>query len=149
MPHEPRLRRAALRGGVYLAARQIVSILLKFVGVILITRVLGPANYGAYVSGTNIYNYALALGTAGVGIYLLRHDGDVPELSYATSYSILMMMALLLVVSIEMGASALANWTGVAGFEPVMRIIVLALPAQLLATPASARLERRLDYRSV
>jgi O-antigen/teichoic acid export membrane protein len=149
MSHERRLRRAALRGGVYLAARQIVSILLKFVGVILITRVLGPANYGAYVSGVNIYSYSLAIGSAGVSVYLLRHEGDVPELSYGTAYSILMMMGLLLLTSIEMGAGLLANWTGVAGFEPVMRIIVLALPVQLLEMPASVRLERRLDYRSV
>jgi PST family polysaccharide transporter len=149
MSNEPRLRRAALRGGVYLAARQVVSILLKFVGVILITRVLGPANYGAYVSGTNIYTYALAIGTAGVGVFLLRHEGDVPELSYGTAYSILMMMGVFLLGSIELGAGMLARRTGVAGFEPVMRIIILGLPFQLLSMPASVRLERRLNYKSV
>jgi O-antigen/teichoic acid export membrane protein len=146
---EPRLRRAALRGGVFLAARQIVSIVLKFVGVILITRLLGPANYGAYVSGINIYQYGVAIGAAGVGVYLLRHEGDVPEPYYGTAYSILMMMGLLLLGSIEIGAGALASWTRVAGFEPVMRVIILGLPLQLLSIPASVRLERRLDYRSV
>jgi len=149
MSQEPPLRRAALRGGVYLVTRQIVSILLKFVGVMLITRVLGPANYGAYVSGVNIYQYALAIGAAGVGVYLLRHEGEIPEMSYGTAYLILMMMGLTLLASIEIGAGVLANWTGVAGFEPVMRIIVLGLPLQLLSMPATVRLERRLDYRSV
>jgi PST family polysaccharide transporter len=149
MSHEPSLRRAALRGGAYLAARQIVSILLKFVGVMLITRVLGPANYGAYVAGLNIYSYAMAIGAAGVGVYLLRHEGEIPEMSYGTAYLILMMMGLSLLASIEIGAGVLANWTGVAGFEPVVRIIVLGLPLQLLAMPATVRLERRLDYRSV
>jgi PST family polysaccharide transporter len=149
MPHEPPLRRAALRGGVYLAARQIVLILFKFVGLILITRVLGPANYGAYVSGINIYNYAAAIGSAGVGVYLLRHEGDVPEQSYGTAYSILLMMGLFLLASIEIAAGVLTNWIGVAGLENVMRIIIIGLPAQLLSIPASVRLERRLDYRSV
>lgn len=149
MSHEPRLRRAALRGGAYLAGRQVVSILLKFVGVMLITRVLGPAGYGAYVSGISIYQYAATISYAGVGVYLLRHEGDAPEMSYGTAYSILMMTGLPLLAGIEMGAGVLANWTGVAGFEPVMRIIVLGLPLQLLAMPASVRLERRLDYRSV
>jgi PST family polysaccharide transporter len=134
---------------VYLAARQIVSILLKFVGVMLITRLLGPANYGAYVSAVNIYQYAVALGYAGVGIYLLRHEGDLPEMSYGTAYSILIMTGLPLLAFIEAGAGVLATWTSVAGFEPVMRIIVLGLPLQLLSMPASVRLERRLDYRSV
>lgn len=149
MPLNPRLRQTALRGGAYLAARQVVSIVLKFVGVIVITRALGPANYGAYVSGMNIYQYALALGSVGVGIFLLRHEGDVPDLSYGTAYSILMMMGILILVSIEISARALANWTGVAGFEPVMRLIIVGLPIQLLSTPAIVRLERRLDYRSV
>jgi O-antigen/teichoic acid export membrane protein len=115
----------------------------------LITRVLGPAKYGAYVSAVNIYQYAATIGYAGVGIYLLRHEGDLPEQSYGTAYSILMMTGLPLLASIEMGVGVLANWMGVAGFEPVMRIIVLGLPFQLLAMPASVRLERRLDYRSV
>jgi PST family polysaccharide transporter len=149
MSNEPRFRRAALRGGVYLVARQIGSVLLKFVGVMLITRVLGPANYGAYVSGSNIYQYAVAIGYAGVGVYLLRHEGDVSETSYGTAYSILMLTGLPLLTFIEMGAGVLAKWVGVTGFEPVMRIIVLGLPIQLLAMPANVRLERRLDYRSV
>ncbi len=149
MPPKPRLRQAALRGGAYLAGRQVVSILLKSVGVILITRVLGPAKYGAYVSAFNIYQYAATISFAGVGVYLLRHEGEVPELSFGTAYSILMMTGLPLLAAIEIGAGMLGHWTGVTGFEPVMRVIVLGLPLQLLSMPASTRLERMLDYRSV
>jgi len=149
MSNEPRLRRVALRGGAYLAGRQVVSILLKFVGVLLITRVLGPAKYGAYVSGISIYQYAATIGYAGVGVYLLRHEGDIPEVSYGTAYSILMMTGLPLLAVIEIGAGLLASWVNVAGFETVMKIIILGLPFQLITIPASVRLERRLDYRSV
>jgi O-antigen/teichoic acid export membrane protein len=149
MPQGPHLRIAALRGGLYLAGRQVVSICLKLMGVVLITRVLGPAKYGAYVSGISIYNYALALGAAGVGVFLLRYEGDVPEATYGTAYSVLVATGVLLLASIELGAHALAGWTGVAGFEPVMRIIILGLPIQLLAMPAGVRLERQLNYRSV
>jgi len=149
MAPEPRLRGAALRGGAFLVGRQVVSILLKFIGVLLITRVLGPASYGAYSSANNIYQYAVAISYAGVGIYLLRHEGDVPESSFGTAYSILMITGLPLLILIELGSGMLARWTNVAGFEPVMRIMILALPAQVLAMPASVRLERRLDYRSV
>ena len=39
---QPGLRRTAMRGGIYLIGRQVVSVLLKFIGVMLITRVLGP-----------------------------------------------------------------------------------------------------------
>jgi O-antigen/teichoic acid export membrane protein len=149
MSHGPGLRQAAFRGGAYLVGRQFVSIALKFVGVMLITRVLGPANYGAYIAGINVYQYAAAVAYAGVGVYLLRYEGDVPERSYGTAYSILLMTGLPLLVIVEMGTRTLANWVGVAGFEPVLRVIILGLPFQLLAMPATVRLERRLDYRSV
>jgi O-antigen/teichoic acid export membrane protein len=146
---EPRLRIAALRGGAYLAARQIVSIGLKFIGVLLITRVLGPEKYGAYVSAVNLYQYAATIGFAGVGIYLLRHEGEVSEASFGTAYSILMTTGISLLVTIELASGLLGKWTHVAGFVPVMRVIMLALPLQLLALPASVRLERALNYRSV
>jgi PST family polysaccharide transporter len=149
MNNENNLRRAALRGGVYLAARQVISIFLKFLGVILITRVLGPANYGAYVAGINIYQYASAIGSAGVSVYLLRHEEDVSQLSYGTAYSILLTMGVVTLVIIELFSGMLSQWTSIEGFISVIRVIILGLPLQLLSMPASVQLERQLDYRSV
>ena len=145
----PELRRAAMRGGVYLIGRQSISIVLKFVGVMLITRVLGPAGYGAYVSSLNIYQYATMLGQAGIGVYLLRHAGEVPDQAYRTAYTMLAILGLLLIGVFEAGTESLSRWIGVADFDAVTRIIILALPFQLLALPASVKLERALDYRSV
>lgn len=143
------LRQVALKGGVYLVGRQVVSILLKLIGVMLITRVLGPASYGAYVSAFNVYQYALLLGQAGVGVYLLRHQGDVAESSYRTAYTILVGMAVILTFGVEAGTGALSSWIGVEGFDDVMQVMIFALPFQLLAVPASVRLERRFDYKNV
>ncbi len=145
----PELRRAAMKGGVYLIGRQAVSVLLKFIGVMLITRVLGPEGYGAYVSGLSIYQFATMLGQAGIGVYLLRHEGTVPAAAYRTAYTLLAALSVLLVVLLEAGTQSLSSWIGVAGFDTVMHILVLALPFQLLALPASVALERGLDYRSI
>lgn len=146
---QPELRRAAMRGGLYLVARQAVSVVLKFVGVMVITRLLGPEGYGAYIAGLNIYLYATLLGQAGIGVYLLRHDGDIPEQVYRTAYTLLLLLSLPLTLLFEAGAHGISERISVAGFEPVIHILILALPFQLLAVPASVRLERRLDYRGV
>lgn len=143
------LRQAALKGGAYLAGRQVVSIFLKLIGVMLITRVLGPAGYGAYVSAFNVYTYATLIGQVGVGVYLLRQEGEIAERSYATAYTILLAVAAVLLFALEAGTDELAGWIDVDGFEGAMRVIVFALPFQLLAVPATVRVERRLDYRSV
>jgi PST family polysaccharide transporter len=146
-PHA--LRRAAMRGGLYLIARQAVSVMLKFIGVMLITRVLGPDGYGAYVSGLNIYQYTAMLAQTGIGVYLLRYEGDIPDATFRTAYTLLAVLGLLLAAAFEVGAPGLSHWVGVDGFGEITQILMLALPCQLLALPASVRLERDLDYRRV
>jgi O-antigen/teichoic acid export membrane protein len=143
------LRRAAIKGGAILGVRQVVSLVLKLVGALMITRVLGPAVYGTYVSASTVYNYAAAVCYAGMGIYFLRLPADVPESSFRTLYSLLMLTGLPVVIVIEASAGWFARYVGIAGVENVARIIALALPFQLLAVPATVRLERNLDYRRV
>jgi O-antigen/teichoic acid export membrane protein len=147
--NSPPRRQAALKGGAYLFGRQIISVGLKFIGVILITRVLGPAGYGAYLSAYSVYTYVTMLGQVGVGVYLLRHHGDVPETAYGTAYTVLLGTALPIAGAVELGTGVLSSWINVSGFDPVMRVIICALPFQLISVPAIARIERRLDYRKV
>lgn len=148
-PPEPDFRAAILRGGTLMAGRQMVSIVLKFVGVLLISRVLGPEGYGSYVAAFGIYQYALSLGQVGLGVCLLRHRGELSRDDYGTSYTILAAMALLLMAGIEAASGLLAGFVNVDGFGPVLRVFVLAIPLQVLSLPASVRLERALDFRSV
>jgi O-antigen/teichoic acid export membrane protein len=143
------LRQSAMRGGAYLIGRQGFAVILKLIGVMLITRVLGPTSYGAYVSAFNIYQYALLLGQAGVGVYLLRHPGDVPEKVYRTSFTLLAIMSILLTAGMELSRPALTAWTGVEGYSLVMGVMAIALPFQLIAIPATIALERGLNYRNV
>jgi O-antigen/teichoic acid export membrane protein len=145
----PTRRHAALKGGVYLFVRQIVAIGLKFAGVLLVTRVLGPEGYGAYLSAFNVYTYATLLGHAGVGVYLLRQHGNVPEAAYGTAYTILLAMSLLLTGGVLLSRGLLSAWINVTGFDQVIRVVIFALPFQLISVPAMIRLERRLDYRRV
>lgn len=143
------LRQSAMRGGAYLIGRQGLAVILKLIGVMLITRVLGPTPYGAYVSAFNIYQYALLLGQAGVGVYLLRHPGDVPDKVYRTSFTLLLIMSAILTAAMELSRPAITAWTGVGGYAPVMGVMALALPFQLIAIPATISLERGLHYRNV
>lgn len=143
------LRRVALAGGAYLMGRQALSIALKLIGVLLITRALGPSAYGAYVSAFNLYQYAIALGAAGIGVYLLRSQGDVSERTYRTAYAVLLGLSVLMFSAFELGRRWIGGWIGVEGFESVAAIIAFALPLQLLAAPATVRLERALNYKAI
>lgn len=143
------LRTSAVRGGIYLVSRQAIAAGLKLIGVLLITRVLGPTRYGAFVAAYNIYQYALLLGQAGVGIYLLRYHGDLPEAARRTAYTLLLGTGLLLALALEALRGPLSGWVGITGFSDVLTVMAFALPFQLLLIPATTLLERKLDYRAV
>lgn len=143
------LRQSAMRGGAYLIGRQMFAVILKLVGIYLITRILGPTQYGSFIASYNVYNYALLLGQAGVGVYLLRHDGTIPDAAMRSAYSMLLAMAVAMTLALEFSRPLMIEWTGIAGYGPVMTVMALALPFHLLAVPPSVVLERALEYRSV
>jgi O-antigen/teichoic acid export membrane protein len=149
-PPEPgNLRAKVLNGGVYLFVRQFLSLGLSLIGVFVITRLIGPEHYGAYVAASGIYLYLQNLGQVGVDVYLVRQSGNVAEKEYHVASTLLLLAALLEIAVVEGGVNLLSDWVQVTGFEPLLRILIFALPFQLLAIAASARLERLLDYRRV
>lgn len=145
---EPSFRATILQGGTLLFGRQVISIVLKFIGVLLISRVLGPGGYGAYVAAFGIYQYALSLGQVGLGVCLLRQQGDLSEDDYGTSYTILAIMSVILMAGIEAVSGLLSGFVNVDGAGAVLRVLILAIPLQVLSIPGTIRLERALDYRS-
>lgn len=143
------LRQAAIKGGIFLAGRQVVSIGLKIIGVMVITRLLGPSGYGSYVAAFAVYQYILNVGQAGIGVYLLRHEGDVSEPTYRTAYTLLLILSVALLLTMEVLRQPLIDYMQVEGFGPVAAIIFLALPFQFLGLPAQVMIERELNYRAV
>jgi len=143
------LRRSAISGGAYLAGRHAISVVMKIVGVLVITRLLGPARYGSYVTAFNIYTYTLLIGQAGVGVYLVRHPGELPEKVYRTAYALLLIIGLTLCAALELLSLKVAWLTSVEGSGAVLAVLALALPFTLTTVSATARLERQLNYRAV
>src|SRR5271169_4592102 len=66
------LRKLILRGGGILYVRQVISIALNLLGILVITRVIGPEGYGAYAAASGIYLFVESLGEAGIEVYLIR-----------------------------------------------------------------------------
>lgn len=145
----PSLRRATFEGGIALLTRQLISIALKLCGVLMIARVLGPESYGAYIAAFGIYGYASLIGQFGISVYLIRHAEPLPASHYANSYTVLAIIGLVLTLVVLAALPALSAWINIAGFAPVMVVLALALPAQLTAIPAIARLERALNFKTV
>jgi O-antigen/teichoic acid export membrane protein len=146
-PPNDGLRRKTLAGGGLLLGRQLLSITLKLLGVVLITRYLGPEGYGSYVAAYGVYQFLLTISSVGINVGLLRHEGELTKAHYGTANAIMLGVALALLTAIELGLPTLSQFIGIEGFADVARWIFLALPVQLVGMTALAEIERRLEYR--
>src|ERR1700749_4176287 len=83
------LTNKVFQGGVMMMGRQLVSMGLSLIGLLVITRIIGPAAYGPYVAALGICQYAQNLGQAGIGVYLVRAAGDVTDHTFDVATTLL------------------------------------------------------------
>jgi O-antigen/teichoic acid export membrane protein len=148
-PTRQGLRGRIFEGGALLMGRQIVSMGLSVIGLLVITRVIGPAAYGPYVAALGICQYAQNLGQAGIGVYLVRASSDVTEQTFAVAATLLLISAVGLTTILECSLGLIARWLPMPGLTPLLAVLLVSVVFQTIAVGASARLERALDFRSV
>jgi len=143
------LRQQVVKGGAFMMVRQFVMLGMSLIGMLIVTRVLGPGRYGPYAAALGIYQFLMTIGQMGVEVYLIRTTETLDKRLYYAASTLLLMIAMICVLGIECSSHLLGSWVRVDGFEPIMRILILALPFQALAVAASAQLEKALDFRRV
>jgi len=143
------LRTRVLRGGVYLGLRQGLGVVLGFAGAILLTRAIGPGAYGLYAASLGTYTYLFSLSQWGIGVYLIRREGEVLPEDYHQAFSLLLLLGIVAGILGFLALPLIARCTNLEGFMPVAAALVAGLPLNLLTLPPLARLERALDYRKV
>ncbi len=143
------LRGKVFQGGTLLMGRQLLSMGLSLIGLLLITRVIGPAAYGPYVAALGICQFAQNLGQAGIGVYLVRAGDGVTERTFAVATTLLLASAVGLLAILEARLGLIARWMPMPGLTPLLAVLLLTVVFQTVAVSSSARLERALDFRRV
>ncbi len=143
------LRAQVLHGGAYLVLRQGASVCLRLVGVLILTRLIGPSDYGLYSAALGVSTFWSELARMGTDFYLIRRQEESPDRVYDQVFSFL------LVSSCGLAALGVATlplfgyWMGDSRFLPPLSALLVTLPLVVLRVPALSRLERALDYRAV
>lgn len=147
-PETP-LRKLALRGSMYMAVRQGVAIAIGVVGVVILTRQIGPSAYGEYVGALAVVAFLTSVARFGVETFLIRRPEPPDGRVYRTAFTLMLAsgtgVALLGLVSAPLTIGRLVGDPFVAPFEA----LVLAIPLSVLLAPGLASLERDLRYRRV
>lgn len=146
-PSAIHLRSLVLKGGSFLFARQVASMGLSFLGVLIVTRIIGPEAYGSYTSALGLAQFLQNLAQLGAGTFLIRHATELNEQQYRTAWTFLLVTSAALSLTLFGAADYLSAWLRVPGFASLLRAIVLFMPLQALATVAGTRMERDLNFR--
>jgi O-antigen/teichoic acid export membrane protein len=143
------LRQKVLQGGVFLALREGCGIILSLVSIVLLTRMIGPQQYGLYAAVFGVFTYLYNLGQFGVLVYLVRMEEEHPK-AFHQAFTLLLCIGFLLTGGLWLGGfSLLEQWINLPGFGAVAKVMLSGLPISLLSQVPLAKLERRLDYRKI
>jgi O-antigen/teichoic acid export membrane protein len=141
-------RTQVLRGSAYLSFRLAAGAGIGLVGISLLTRMIGPANYGIFTAASAVVVYLVALTEWGIGVYLIRLERDAQE-EFHQAFTLLLLFS---ICGIVVGFAAIPLIEHISGLDSVgtaMAVLFLGLPIVHAVKVPMARLERELDYRRV
>ncbi|MBA2624740.1 MAG: oligosaccharide flippase family protein [Acidimicrobiia bacterium] len=143
------LRRQALEGGAYVLVRQVAGSGLRFLGILVLTRIIGPDDYGEYVGALAMAVVLNGLSNLGIDAFLIRQEAEPAKEAEDQAGTLLLLAG---TATAAVAAASLALLSGRlfdAAFTPPLLVLLVFLPVQSLRVPATARLERAFRYRSL
>jgi O-antigen/teichoic acid export membrane protein len=143
------LKEKALKGGMFLAGRQIVGIFFRLIAVFVVTRIIGPYQYGLSAACLGIFTYVQSFATWGIDVYLIRKPEDLNKEELDQGFSLLLMIGLFLCCAMYIFRGALAETAKMPELKPMFGVLALSIPFSLIYLPAMVQLDRALDFKRV
>lgn len=137
------------RGGIYLGLRYGLGILVSFGNMLVMTRWIGPHAYGLFVTALGLTSFLAALTRVGIDTYLVRAETPPDNRSYNIASTLITGISMVLVAGGVAVTPLLIRWYRSREFVPAYLASLLTIPLAGLAGPATARLERDLNFRAV
>jgi len=137
------------RGGVYLAARYGLGVMVSMANMLVMTRWVGPHAYGLFVTAIGIVAFLAAVARAGVDTYLVRSESPPDPRMYGTAAILILAISMGLALMAAAATPLLICWYGNREFVAPYWVLLLMIPVTGLTGVPMAKLERALDFRSV
>ena len=145
--HHHGLRGLSLTGGVYLMGREGTGIVIRLGGVLLVTRAIGPYNYGIYASAAAFVTLLAAVAQLGVEVGLIGGAEQPTERAYNTAFTLLLVNSAVAVGFGLVGAWVIASVSHAPPYLPAFLVLLISIPLNICWAPAQARIERQFRYR--
>lgn len=130
-----------------MVGREALGMVIRLVGVVLVVRLIGPSSYGIYSAAAAYVLFVATFAQLGMEVYLIRLPGPVEQRHYNQAFSLLVVAALV-ITGLGEGVTFLAgSLIRPAGVLVPLRVLLLAVPVNVLWAPAQAAIERSFRYR--
>jgi O-antigen/teichoic acid export membrane protein len=146
-PDGTSLRTQSLRGAAYLAGRQAVGVLLRLGGVLVVTRMIGPDDYGVFAASLVIVTVLASVAQLGAEVFLIRSPDAVDRAAVDATASFLVVTSTVIAVAAVLGAQLARPFLGDPDIVRPLQVMALVLPVNVCWAPAQAIVERAFAYR--
>lgn len=143
------LRSKVLQGSLYLVMREGFGMLLSIAAMFLITRAIGPGQYGIFASAYGLTIFLQSFGNLGIGVYLVRQEGEAESRLFHQAFTLFIVLGIAVISIAALSAPFIESWSRLAGLAPVLQILLLFSFPMLLAQVPLARLERQLQFKRI
>ncbi len=143
------LRTTALHGGAIMVIRQGVGMVLSLGGVLLITRLIGPHEYGVYAASTGVLTFLTNFGTWGTDVYLLRKEQEPTEEEYHQAFTLLLCIGLSFAAALYLLRHPLGQLLRIPEAAKLVPALAFGLLCSLINIPSVVKLDRDLRFKRV
>jgi O-antigen/teichoic acid export membrane protein len=119
---------------------------VRFAGVLVVVRIIGPANYGIYAGAAAFVALVTAVTQMGTEVFLIRQIEEPDARAYDEALGFLVITSLI-GVALALGASfAVAPIVHDRTALKLFRVLLVSVPLNICWAPAQARIERSFAY---
>ncbi|HYA23081.1 MAG TPA: oligosaccharide flippase family protein [Terriglobales bacterium] len=138
-----------MRGGLYLAGRYGLGMIVSLGNMLVMTWWIGPHAYGLFVTAIGIVTFLAAVARGGVDTYLVRSQMPPDSRMYGTAATLILGASIALGMVAAAATPLLIRWYGNREFVGPYLALLLTVPIAGLTGVPMAKLERALDFRSI
>jgi PST family polysaccharide transporter len=141
------VRKQGLLAGAYLSLRECAGMVIRLLGMLVLTRLLGPTQYGLYAGSAAIVATLGTLAQMGCEVHLIRREEEPDRDLYDQTFTYLLITTLIACAVGYAVSFWLGDWMGDQRFVGPFRVLLISIPVNVLWVPAQAKLERAFHYK--
>lgn len=136
------------RGGIYLAARYGLGVIVGVGNMLVMTWWIGPHAYGLFVSAIGIVAFLATVARGGIDTYLVRSDAPDARM-YGTATTLVLGASIGLALAATAATPLFIRWYGTREFISPYLALLAVIPISALTGIPMAKLERGLEFRQI